>query len=252
MRYFVKLGCEHGMGDTLCLLSSCIEFINRTGNTVCLSESPEMIAAYNVSSLQYGSDGADWNLVLPYNNVWIKEHGCNVPEHVQTGIYLNYLGYYHVAMGLHRGDCPRLNMPVLERCDGRILIQPYSRYAQNPPDEFIQVVVDIVADLTGEEIFVIGREDTPRRLKGVKYDLLKNDVRFLMQNVQSARLVLTPRSFTAHVAAGYNTPTFVWCPPDNLSWHLDYQGWCHVRTYWKGGIHQLKVKIAELLERKCQ
>jgi hypothetical protein len=43
-------------------------------------------------------------------------------------------------------------------------------------------------------------------------------------------MVLTPRSASAHVAAGYKKPAFVWVPDDGENWHLDYPEWPHGRA----------------------
>jgi hypothetical protein len=249
MKYHIKLSGIYGMGDTLCLLSACREFIHRTGNTIYVSEAADMIAAYNSEYLRYGNEGADWILTLPYGGVWQPQHGCYVPFDVQRQLYRNYLGYYYAAMGLLDDRVPKLEMPVLEKCDSLILLQPYANYAVNPPDEYIQGVVDICRHITGMGVYIIGAENTPRRLQRVNYDLLKNDGVHLMRFVQSARLVLTPRSFTANVAAGYNKSTFIWCYDDGLNWQLDYTDWNYISSFWKDGLVTAEMKIVELLKK---
>jgi hypothetical protein len=47
----------------------------------------------------------------------------------------------------------------------------------------------------------------------------------MLRVIQHAALVLTPRSASAHIAAAYQIPAFLWLPHDGENWHLDYPHW---------------------------
>lgn len=51
----------------------------------------------------------------------------------------------------------------------------------------------------------------------------------MLKIIRHAALVLTPRSASAHIAAGYGVKTVVWVPNDGENWHLDYPNWQHRR-----------------------
>jgi hypothetical protein len=145
----------------------------------------------------------------------------------KPGLFVNILGTYLAEFGLPIVD-PVLRLPVYPDVEPRVLIQPFSRFASNPPVGYIQRIVDEFTELTGMTPFMVGTEKTPRTLSGVDYSLLKTSIPFLMQQVRSAICVLTPRSLAANVAAAYGRPTFMWSPSDGEDWHLDYRGWRHI------------------------
>jgi ADP-heptose:LPS heptosyltransferase len=166
--------------------------------------------------------------------------------------YGNYYGTYLASMGLYDGTPARPVLPVFEKMSSLCVIQPFSNYARNPPVAYIQAVVDIFRELSGEEVYVIGLPTTERILKNVRYDLLATSLPRLMQIVQNARIVLTPRSLSAHVAAGYGTPSVVWCPNDKENWHLDYPNWSRETRLYEDGVDAIRdaiVKVWDIVKK---
>ena len=240
MKYHITVRDGHHMGDTLCFLNACRKFAHKNNTLVLVSEGAEIVEAYKDDLLKCGDDG----LEFPISLIQFRTR----PLNVEQGLYNNWLGQYMAAMGIFE-PYPVLEMPVFDKGPSYAVIQPFSIWAQNPPLEYIQGVVDAFIEKTGMELFSIGKPDTPQNLQGVNYSLLKDDVVHLLKIVQDAVFVLTPRSLTAHAASGYNRPTFVWCADDGLNWHLDYPGWNHLRVLWKDGLEIAKSALVPLIER---
>lgn len=223
--YNIFLTEPAGAGDYICLLSACREFTRRTGNPVYTDMLSDVIASYNDVNLRYGRVGVRFPLSVR------ETHRIK-----QSGDYVNYYGVTLGAMGLLRkGDDPQLDLPQFDLMESRIIIQPFSVFAENPKLEYLQRLVDMVSQSTGQEVYVVGKESTPRSLKGVNYSLLQDGIPHLMRVVQNASLVLTPRSCVAHLAAGYKRPSFVWVPEDGENWHLNYGGWDRVLHNFREG-----------------
>jgi ADP-heptose:LPS heptosyltransferase len=51
----------------------------------------------------------------------------------------------------------------------------------------------------------------------------------MLRMIRHARLVLCPRSASAHIAVGYGVPAVVWAPDDGENWHLNYGPKARVR-----------------------
>ena len=242
MKYFVRLYNEHyAAGDIVCLYSCCQTFIRATGHTVYVADHEDLVKAYNDDRFRYGNDGV-YFVVSAFNHRGKESLG-----------HYNYLGTYMSAMGLLREPYPSLNLPTFDISSGverKALIQPFSSFAENPPLEYVQGLVDTFIEHTGMKLYVVGRSDTPRTLKGVDYSLLKDSISNTMEMVQNAVCVLTPRSLTAHLAAGYKVPCFVWCPSDGENWHLDYKNWLNKRIEFKQGLSRLKHELVEFLKER--
>jgi len=223
--YYVNLSTKAGAGDHICLMSACREFTRRTGNPVYLDTMPDVIAAYLDENLRYGIKGSNFT-ISP-----MEAHRSRDP-----GDYVNYYGTFLSSMGLLRkGDDPKLDLPVFDKMESYVILQPFSVYAQNPSLEYLQMIVDRFQDLTGMEIHIVGKASTPRVLKNVKYDLVQDGITSLMQIVQNASFVLGPRSFVSHLAAGYDRPSFIWVSEDEENWHLNYTGWTRVLHPYSNG-----------------
>lgn len=152
----------------------------------------------------------------------------------------NYVGTYLASLGesvTAGGPGPYCHLPRLSTPPGLahgryIAFQPYSTFARNNADRdaYCQALLDACrAAFPDFPIYCIGRPDTRRDLKGLSYDYLgwpKDSLAL----IQHAALVLTPRSASAHIAAAYRIPTFIWVPGDGEDWHLDYPDWPHVRV----------------------
>lgn len=149
----------------------------------------------------------------------------------------NYVGCYLAALGESVDEAPAFEPPYLPVADGLkpqgyIAIQPYSTFARNAADRdaFVQALADQCRKTFPDlPLVCLGRPDTRRDIKDVNYDYLgwNKDV---LQVIEHARYVLTPRSASAHIAAGYRVPSFVWVPGDGEDWHLNYPNWPHLRV----------------------
>jgi hypothetical protein len=174
-------------------------------------------------------------------------YACKAHRNKKPEQYGNYYGTFLAAMGIHPGVLPKLELPTFQSMASYSVIQPFSQFAENPPLWYIQGLVDIYEELTGEELYAVGLPNTPKTLKRVKYDLLSEDLSFLMRVIQNSKFVLTPRSLAAHVAAGYGKPSFVWVPDDGESWHLDYPDWPRRMILFQEGLREAKLKLKELV-----
>lgn len=151
----------------------------------------------------------------------------------------NYLGTYLAALGLPPQDGPPdFELPPLEPPRGLVpgayvAVQPLAFSARNPGDP-IRYVERLVAvarqELPGWPVVALGDPRTTiRAVRGLDLAWLGGPEE-LLRVVGHAGLVLTPRSATAHVAAGHGVPAFVWVPEDGEDWHLDYPYWPHTRV----------------------
>lgn len=200
-------------GDNICLLSAAIEFAEKMDAIVYVNFFKDVIEAYNHPLLKFGRGGVILNTYAPIRH-----------RNKHPGLFVNILGTYYAELGLPIGD-PILRLPSFEFCPSRVLIQPFSKFATNPDFGYVQKIVDEFTEATGKQVFAIGGNGTPRNLENVDYTLLRDDVPFLMRQIQHATCVLTPRSLAANLAAGYGTPAFMWSPKDGEDWHLNYSTW---------------------------
>ena len=215
LAYYVSMSSRANAGDHICMLSACREFIRRTGHTVYTDSMPDVVAAYNDPKLLYGKKGLKFTLTVNDSH-----------REKEPGDYINYYGTFLAAMGLIcKGDVPKLELPKFDPVKPRVLIQQASLYAENPSSHYVQWLVDKFIKATGKKVYAVGKASTPKVLKHVDYSLLQDGVTNIMRLVQSAEFVMTPRSLTAHLAAGYGRPSFVWVPGDGENWHLDYPDW---------------------------
>ena len=237
MEYRMEFDVVHNAGDCICFLSACREFARKTGNIVYVNEARDVVEAYSdTDHLRFGKEGM-WFPISPH-----KAHRSKNPYQ-----YGNYYGTFLAAMGIHPGGYPKPDLPIFPRIEGHCVIQPFSTYAENPPLHYIQGVVDVFTRITGMNLYVIGKRDTPKNLRGVKYDLLSDSLTHLMMNVQNSTFVLTPRSLTAHLAAGYGRPCFVWAPDDGENWHMDYSNWTHEVVLFKEDMGNTRKKMEKII-----
>ena len=215
--YFVPEHIGH-CGDNICCLSAAIEFAEKTSSIVYVDFFKDVVEAYNHPRLKFGNKGETLHVFAAH------KHRNKVP-----GLFVNILGTYYAEFGLPIDD-PVLRLPSFDPVESRALIQPISRFAENPPDGYVQRLADEFIRQTGMTLYAVGHPSTPQTLRNVDYSLLKADVPFLMQQIQYAKCVLTPRSLSANLAAGYGRPAFMWSPKDGEDWHLNYSTWKGTRV----------------------
>jgi len=215
MKYRMEFAERHHMGDSVCFVAACREFARRTESVAYVDENQELVEAYgDPDHLRFGTEGA-WFPVNPTKGHRSREHGGHG----------NYYGTYLAAVGAHPGGLPRLELPAFPDEAPVAVIQPFSKHADNPPLEYLQGVVDMFSRTTGFPLFAVGLPDTSRLLRGVDYSMLSPSLTRLMAVVRSSVFALVPHSLTAHVAAAYRVPSFVWVQDDGEEWQLDYPDW---------------------------
>jgi ADP-heptose:LPS heptosyltransferase len=233
-----------GLGDRICLVSAIRHFSKfqddvRVGVDAQDVILRELISLYNDDLITFWertweSSQQIWttpaNLNFKDNEVkWKVLNSFNLGPYARdiTGKYGNYHGVYLAYLfNIIPHNPPNPELPKIKGIlKGKIAIQPKSNWAKNPSDEFVQKMIDFCKEHTGEDVIALGNTNTPRNLKNVNYDFLKNDVSFLMSCINGLGLLLTPRSGCSHIAAGYQTPTILWNPDDGEEWHVNYEPW---------------------------
>lgn len=211
-------------GDMVCFIAAAREFARRTGNIACVNFGRDLVEAYGDDNLRYGGEGVKMPVAV--------DRLYDTTEQ----IYKNYMGMFYASMGILRDDeIPRLELPPFEKTESIAIIQPFSISGISAPVEYVQSIVDTFKSHTGKELYVVGSPETPKILKNVNYELLRWGIVDVMKIVASSSFVLTIRSLTAHLAAGFQKPTFIWCPPDGKNWHLNYPDWeCNAGIYNEG------------------
>ena len=204
-------------GDNICCLSAAIEFAEKVDGIVYVNFFKDVVDAYNHPRLKYGDRGVEIHVMAAHS------HRNKTPC-----LFVNLLGTYYAEFGLPIVE-PELRLPQFEKCESRALIQPVSRFAQNPPGRYVQGIVNAFVTRSGRKLYAIGNKETSRNLENVDYSLLKDDIPFMMRQIQNASCVLTPRSLSANLAAGYHVPAFMWSPDDGEDWHIEYKGWRGVK-----------------------
>lgn len=212
----IRIPDHWGLGDKLCALSTAREYARRNpGLKVHFCQLPGVVEAFGDNLLS----STDRGIAIPNNSdVFHREK-----HHSIAG---NYLGCYYLGFGLDFASLPALELPKLPPPDGLtpgtyVVLQPAANWAQ---PNLSAMQLQTLVDASPLPVIVAGRKDTPRDLHGVDYDYLGDELDIL-RLVQHARLVITPRSATIHIASAYRVPTVAWLPDDGENWHLDYPDW---------------------------
>ena len=201
------------LGDKLCLLSASREDARRNPqDEIYIPHLFDVIPLYDDGLVKPGSVGKQVMVSAKHREKVFSNR-------------LNYLGTFLREMVPDIRFPMNLDLPKFSVEDRIPVIQPRSTYAENPPTEYVQGLVNEFRRRTQQVIYAVGAASTPRDLNGVDYSLLCDSVPEFLRNVARASIVLTPRSAGAHMAAGYGIPTFAWVPDDGENWHLDYPGW---------------------------
>lgn len=212
----IRIPDHWGLGDKLCALSTAREYARRNpGLKVHFCQLPEVVEAFGDALLS----SSDRGIAVPNNSDFFHREKHN-------SIAGNYLGCYYLGFGLEFHTPPALELPKLPQPCGLtngqyVVLQPTANWAQ--PNLSVAQLQTLI-DASPLPVIVAGRRDTPRELHGVSYDHLGSELDML-KLVQHARLVITPRSATIHIAAAYRVPAVAWLPDDGENWHLDYPDW---------------------------
>lgn len=212
-------GYVSALGDRLCSLAAARAYAKANPNKeVFFDDLPNVVKAYGDELLTIGKC-PDKIQAFPIKRQRQKGGSADI----------NYLGTYLSEAGIRvaQDNPPRLELPnanaVPDIASPYCVLQPYSTYAKNPSKEFVQRLVDIVKDKY--KVIACGSESTPKDLQHVDYSFLSNDAMQMLQLICHATLVMSPRSASAHIAAAYSVPSFIWVPDDGENWHLDYPDW---------------------------
>lgn len=201
------------LGDKLCALHVARAYAPRHPGPVFVDDLGDVIEAYKDGKVHAGSRGRLFH-IMP----WLYH------REKEPGLSFHYLGTFYRAMGLEANAYDRLELPYFPRPIERryVALQPYSVFAQpNLAVHTIQRMIDHARN-AGLAVLAVGKHDTRQEWEGVNYDFL-GSVPNLLRVIQHAQGVLTPRSASAHVAAGYQNDAFIWTPDDEENWHLNYQ-----------------------------
>jgi alpha-1,3-rhamnosyl/mannosyltransferase len=209
------------LGDRLCVISAARAFarLHPEAEVHIATTLPEVVAAYGDDLLRVGEEGEE-RACEPFGSHRAKERS-------PLG---NYAGTFLAALGVPFTSSPALELPALApprglAPQGYIALQPLAGTARNPPPSFVEALLETARQIAPDwPIVAVGLPDTPRQFPGVDYDHLGGACDFL-RTIAHAAFVLTPRSASAHAAAGYRVPSFVWVPDDGENWHLDYPDW---------------------------
>lgn len=170
--------------------------------------------------------------------------------------FRNYLGTFRWLLGLEVGECPRYALPDLPYTEGLpptpyAVIQPRSVRAANPGPDLLQPLVYRLLE-AGWRVYGVGKQNTRQELQGVDWSMLRNSALHMACVIRHAALVLSPRSFAAHLAAGYNVPCLLWLPDDGENWHMDFEPWTCIKVrYALGGcalLHGLDALLAAVVD----
>lgn len=227
-----------GLGDRICALSAAREFARRNPNlTVYYNSLSSIVRAYNDHLIHLGSGAYP----LPENYALFHREKESSPAG-------NYLGSYYLGLGMDFDELPKIDLPDMPLLPGLvsgkyIALQPTANWAQPnlTPAQLRNIIqhCPLPVVLTGSYIPVNARANISDEVEigcKDKNNLLGADSSYLgdeitmLSIIRHAALVLTPRSASAHIAAGYGIKSVVWVPSDGENWHLDYPEWEHVRV----------------------
>lgn len=227
-----------GLGDKLCAMVAAREFARRNpGLRVFFNTLPSVVSAYSDGLLHLGAN----TYPLPENYALFHREKDSSPAG-------NYLGCYYLGLGMAFNDNPTIDLPEVPPLDGLksgayIALQPTANWAKPnfPFDDLIRIIKSspLPVVLTGT-YFTKNSTDivTDEERSRIENALISagasasfiGDEMNMLRIIRHAALVVTPRSASAHIAAGYGVKTVVWVPSDGENWHLDYPGWRHARV----------------------
>jgi hypothetical protein len=229
-----------GLGDRLCALSAARELARRRRDlTVHFNFVPRIVDAFN-DDLVTAGHGQTIDIARSETPYFFWEK--------MAGVGVNYAGCYQLGLGMDFSDVPVLELPRLPARPGLepkayIVIQPRAEGMWGKPHLRLFDLQRIIYS-SPLPVILAGRPGSGLGLFGIERSYAGNELDML-QLIQHAALVLTPRSAGAHIAAAYGVPSIVWVPDDDLNWHLNYPDWPH-RRFDAGTPHMDDIIIAEM------
>lgn len=215
----------YGVGDQICALTTIREFARRHPKLkVRIASDLSLLEAFG-DKLLHPCKCEYWMRALAPDNLLRYGDGSR---------HKNYLGGFLELVGIDPdGRVPEL--PLLSPPDGLYGL-PYIAFCprwnwterENATQDLIQRIADEITShhvvspgLPLDSISPRHRElETP--LDSVDYSFREDSILTLCRVVAGSAAVVTARSAAAHIAAAYGKPTFCWCPPDWMSWHVNY------------------------------
>lgn len=238
MKVEVTLEAGWGLGDKLCALSAAREFARRNPNLeVYFNTLPRIVSAFNDELIHLGRGAYP----LPENNALFHREKDSSPAG-------NYLGCYYLGLGLDFDMSPSLELPQVPPLPGLepgkyIALQPTANWAQpNITGEQLQRIIEscsLPVVLSGAYVPINVTPKTSIEEQQSRHDshyldgadaTYLGDEMAMLSIISHAALVISPRSASAHIAAGYGVRSIVWVPSDGENWHLDYPDWEHFRV----------------------
>ena len=209
-----------GLGDFLCGLTAAREFARRHPDIkILFNRIPKIVEAFGDNLVSPGK-GIAISIAKPDSLFFWWEQKKNFAA--------NYTDCYFLSLGLDSQSPPLPELPSLppfEQLKGvkYIVLQPRAAGIFAMPHLPWSVLQHLI-DASPLPVFLAGRKGSGKGLLGIDTSFAGDELDML-RLIQNAALILTPRSATAHIAAGYGIPSIVWLPDDHLNWHLDYPNW---------------------------
>lgn len=215
------LHMPHGsLGDQLCFITAARAYARtHSDRQVHVNVLQKVVAAYGDSLLGISTEG---------NSIQVDIEGRHRRKHESPD--KTYVGTYFSALGLPVTSAlaPELPaVPAFANLKDYVALQPYSTFARNPSDyrKFVQhLIYGIKQAQPTLPIICVGHAGTSQDWDGLDYKYLGDELAVL-RVIRHAKKVFTPRSASAHIAAGYRVPAFLWLCGDGEDWHLDYPNW---------------------------
>lgn len=210
------MGKKSGLGDKICALTAVREFARRNpGRTAFFDELPSVVEAFGDGLVVPGRrDGAERVILLD----------CEPRFRVKgSSPDLNLVGCFMAHLGM-RPDGRGPELPEVGEVLPRgtyVTVQPRARHARNPPQKWVQNLVDHVRTQTGLQVIVIGNPNTSKFLLRVEY-ILTPDVLPMFSLIRHAALMLAPPSAGTHIAAAYQTHLISWLGKNGEDWLSTY------------------------------
>ena len=255
----VPINPRWGLGDKLCALTAARHVARLFSNSrVWFPALREVQDFYADSLVCYGTNG----FVL-------RDHYELFHRQKEFSPALNYLGCYLLGLAIDFQSPPALELPEIPPFKELIgvkyiALQPTSNWAQ--PNLSLDSLCRVIAEspfpvmLASSYSTKNGNQRTDADLEinrkamermvsaGANASFIGNEVDML-RLIRHSHLVVTPRSASAHIAAGYRKMSVIWLPNDGENWHMNYPEWCFSSTNLE--THGSVDSICESIRKAC-